>query len=283
MFLPPMLLEKQEKPFDDDRYLFEPKIDGHRMIVSIENGKTQLFTRSCLDVTAQYPELHNVPIEDNSDAVLDGEVACVNPDTGTIDFELIQKRFLTRKPMAIMQARVRRPAIFFAFDLLRYKGEDLRGRPLTDRKALLARVLDENHHFSRVIHVEGSGVSMFEAICEKRLEGMVAKKKDSRYFGRRDPAWIKIIHYQYADVTIAGYRKNQFGWLLQHQGIPLGVMELAVPSAHRNAFYGVSKSIVTGEDRNFVYVQPSIKARVRFRNWTRAGTLRSPEFVEFVV
>ena len=63
----------------------------------------------------------------------------------------------------------------------------------------------------------------------------------------------------------------------------MGIIELAVPAAHRQAFYGVAKTIITGEDRDFVYVQPSIEAVVRFRNWTRAGMLRAPEFVRFVV
>ncbi|TFE30850.1 RNA ligase family protein [Cohnella luojiensis] len=283
MFIEPMLLEKRETPFDDERYIFEPKIDGHRMIISLNKGKTQLFTRHRTDVTQQYPELHNVPIEDNSGAVLDGEVACIDPETGSIDFELIQQRFMTRKPMAIMQAMVRQPVIFFAFDILRYKGEDLRSKPLPERKAILSRVLEENKHFSLVISIRGAGISMFNAIKEKKLEGIVAKRIQSKYVGRKNGDWIKVINYSYADFHIAGYRKNQFGWLLQEQGRPVGMIDLYVPPEHKKAFYGVSKSILTGEDRNFVYVKPGIKARVRFRNWYRSGMLRSPEFVEFVI
>lgn len=283
MFLPPMLMIKREEPFDDEQYIFEPKIDGHRMILSIENGKTRLFTRRGLDVTRQYPELCQVPIDDFTDTVLDGEVACLNPDTGTIDFERIQERFLLRKPTAIMEARVRQPAVFFAFDILRHRGEDLRGLPLMERKAVLSRVLDENDHFSRMVYIEEFGRSMFEAVREKQLEGIVAKKKDSPYVGRRDAAWMKIINYSYANVRITGYRKSSFGWLIEYAGQPAGILELSVPPSHRNAFYGVSKSIVTGEDRDFVYVAPSIQARVRFRRRTRAGLPSLPEFVDFVV
>ncbi len=283
MFLPPMLLEKREEPFDDDRYIFEPKIDGHRMIISVHDGKVRLFTRNQLDVTRQYPELHSVSIDDVSDVVMDGEVACINPGTGSIEFELIQERFMKRKPMSIMQAQVKHPVTFFAFDILRYKGNDLRGRPLMERKTILSQVLRDSAHFSHVINIESKGTSMFEVIREKRMEGMVAKRTGSRYVGRRDPAWVKIINYQYADVFIAGYRKHQFGWLLRFQNKPVGILELAVPAAHRKAFHNLSKSIITGEDRNFVYVQPVINARIRFRNWTRSGMLRTPEFVEFVV
>jgi ATP-dependent DNA ligase len=101
MFLPPMLLEKRENPFDDERYLFEPKIDGHRLILSMENGDVRLFTRHNYEVTMQYPELHNVSIEDNSDVVLDGEVACLNPESGSIEFEMIMERFMLKKPIRI--------------------------------------------------------------------------------------------------------------------------------------------------------------------------------------
>ncbi|RKP54931.1 ATP-dependent DNA ligase [Cohnella endophytica] len=283
MFLVPMLLEKREKPFDDERYIFEPKIDGHRLILSMENGIVRLFTRHNNDVTRQYPELYNVPIEDGTDVVLDGEVACINPATGTIDFEMVMERFITKKPLAITEASVRQPVVFFVFDILRYRGEDLRGRPLMERKSLLTEVLTENRHFSKVINIEGAGNSMFTAIKEKQLEGIVAKRKNSKYVSRRDSNWIKIINYNYAEVQIAGYRKNQFGWLLQHRNKPVGILEFAVPSAHKKAFYGVTKGLVTGEDRDFVYIEPKIAAQVRFRNWTLAGMLRTPEFIDFLI
>ncbi|WP_276352557.1 RNA ligase family protein [Cohnella caldifontis] len=283
MFMPPMLLEKREEPFDDDKYVFEPKIDGHRMIVSVENGLVRLYTRRGIEVTRQYPELLHVPLSDMSDAVLDGEVACVDGETGTVDFESLQRRFLLRRPMAIMQAKVRHPVIFFAFDILRYEGEDLRSLTLMERKEILAGALGENAHYSRMIYVEDTGISLFEAIREKRLEGIVAKAKNSPYVGRRDASWLKIINYSYADVRITGYRKRQFGWLIEYRGEPAGILELAVPPSHKKAFYGVAGSIVTGEDRDYVYVKPSIRARVRFRDRAFAGVPRLPEFVDFVV
>jgi DNA ligase-1 len=196
---------------------------------------------------------------------------------------LIQERFQLRKPEKIQQAMDRQPVAFFAFDILRYKGEDLRGRTLPERKAILSQVFTPNKYFSHVISIEGAGNALFDVIRQKKIEGMVAKAKASKYVGRRDPNWLKIINYTYADVQIAGYRKDEFGWLLRHEDRAVGIVELAVPVPHKKAFYGIAKGIITGEDRNFVYVEPSIKAKVRFRNWTRKGMLRSPEFVNFVV
>lgn len=281
MFLPPMLLQKREEPFDDSRYIFEPKIDGHRLILSIQNGVVRLFTRHNNDVTRQYPELHDAPVDEDSDIVLDGEVACVNPDTGSVDFEMLMQRFMTMKPDKIREAMLRQPVQFYVFDILRYKGEDLRGLSLLDRKAILSRVLSGNEYFSQVISVDSAGTSLFEVIRQKQLEGIVAKKKTSKYVGRRHADWQKIINYQYEDVHIAGYRKDQFGWLLQHNDQAVGILELTVPNAHKQAFYSVSKRIIVSEDKNFVYLEPKLKARVRFRNWTKAGLMRTPEFVKF--
>ncbi|WP_391572197.1 ATP-dependent DNA ligase [Cohnella sp.] len=283
MFLEPMLLDKRESPFDDDRYVFEPKIDEHRLLYSVDRGEVRLFTRHQNDVTRQYPELHSLPIADVSDTVLDGEVASINPETGTIEFERIMERFMLRKPLAIQLAAVREPVHFYAFDILRYCGKDLRASPLTERKKILTEAVRPNPYCSVVMSVEGTGTALFDVIKQRGMEGIVAKRMTSRYIGRRSASWQKIINYTYATVQIAGYRKNQFGWVAEHNGSPVGIIELAVPNEHKRAFYGLADRLKTGEDRDYVYVKPRINVRVRFRNWTRKGMLRSPEFVEFVV
>lgn len=282
MFLPPMLLSKREVPFNDPRFLFEPKIDGHRLVLSVTNGRPELYTRHKTLCTPQYPELHDVPLEDVSDAVLDGEVARVDPATGAVDFEAVMERFQLRQEQKIQEAAASWPVHFFVFDILRYKGEDLRSWPLTRRKQLLQEVLRRNASYSNVMSVVGSGTDLFEVIRQRKLEGIVAKRANSLYVGRRDPRWIKIINYEYAEVTIAGYRRDEFGWLAHHEGRPAGIIEFA-PAAHKKAFRAVAGGLVTGQDKNFVYVEPRIRARVRFRNWTRRGMLRAPEFVEFVL
>lgn len=281
MFIEPMLLGKREDPFDDDRYVFQPKIDGHRLILSRTAGHIWLYTRHNNEVTRQYPELHNVPVDGGVDVVLDGEVARLD-DTGWIDFEAIMERFRLTKQARINAAAITMPVHFYVFDILRYNGEDVRNWPLTDRLSLLSRILTPNEYYSNVLTVPGAGKTLFDTIKAHRLEGIVAKRSDSAYVGRRSDNWLKIINYEYADVHIAGWRKGDFGWLANLNGKPAGIIELAVPPAHKKAFYNVAKSIITGEDRKFVYVQPLIKALVRFRNYYKSGMLRTPEFVSFV-
>lgn len=83
----PMLLEKSDKPFNSSTHIFEPKIDGHRLILPRMKDETRHRT----DCTHQYPELWNVPIEVN--VVLDGELCAIDPETGSIDFVLVMERF----------------------------------------------------------------------------------------------------------------------------------------------------------------------------------------------
>lgn len=276
----PMLLTKVEEPFDDSRYIFEPKIDGHRLILTRQNGAVRLYTRHDNECTRQYPELHGVPSDD--DLVLDGEVCRIGLDGG-IDFESVMERFRMTKVTKIKAASTSDPVHFVVFDILSRNGKDLRGLPLLERKKILKDSLDTTPHYSQSLYIPDEGKDLFKLIQERKMEGIVAKRKDSLYVGRRSEHWQKIINYTYATVQLAGYRKDQFGWLAQYNGRPAGIIELAVPAAHKQAFYGVAGSIKTGEDRDYVYVDPRIQARVRFRNWTKNGMLRSPEFVEFVI
>lgn len=276
-FISPMLLEQIDNPFSDGRYIFEPKIDGHRMILSRCNGVTRLYTRHNNDVTSKYPEL----ISDGPDIVLDGELAAFDPETGIPDFELTMERFQSR--------RSRLSVSYVVFDILRYDGADLRGLPLMERKSILDRAIADSPTISKIAYIDGHGEALWDAVVERNMEGVVAKRKDGRYHtGKRTDDFVKVINYSYADVHIAGYRKGDFGWLAHVPAEggrlrPAGVIELGVPPTHKQAFNGVIKQLITGEDRDYVYVEPRIKARVKFRNWTKSGMLRSPVFVEFIL
>ena len=281
MFYEPMLLETSEVAFDDERYVFEPKIDGHRLELSMINGKVNLYTRFRTNVTERYPELHHVPV-DSPHVVLDGEVAYLNPDTGDFELESVMQRFRLTKPARIRDGMKRLPLRYFVFDILSYDGEDIRHWPLHERKALLNDVLTENATYSRVMSVERTGKALFDVVKQRRLEGIVCKRKDSPYLGRRSTHWLKVINYQYANVTIVGYRKSQFGWLVHYNGKPVGVVEHGVPPHQRAHFYEAAKKLVTSEDRNYTYLEPVLQARVRYLNVYKSGMLRSPEFVRFV-
>ncbi|WP_240415046.1 RNA ligase family protein [Paenibacillus periandrae] len=285
MFIEPMLLHPQENPFSDQDFLFEPKIDGHRLILSKSVEGVRLYTRHHNECTGQYPELWDVPIDD--DVVLDGEVCCADPETGNISFEMVMERFQLKNKTKIQAYRNQSPVSYVVWDILFHKGRDLRKLPLAKRRSILESVLITSDYFSIVPQIDTRGEDLYQSIVERSMEGIVAKRKSSTYVSRRSHDWIKVINYQYADVYLAGYRKNEFGWLVyvMENGKlrPAGIIELGVSPTHKKAFRSVCKQLEIGEDKSFVYLQPRIQAKVKFRNWTRHGMLRTPSFVDFIL
>lgn len=288
MFIDPMLLTTATGAFSDSRFIFEPKIDGHRLIFSQQNGVVRLYTRHNNDCTRQYPEISGALFP--HDIVLDGEIACVNPMTGNSDFEAVMTRFQAKKVDKISALSVSKSATFVIFDVLQYNGHDLRRQSLMERKEILAQIPLPSDSFGIVPFIVGAGEALFDQIQSRSMEGVVGKRKDSKYeTGRRSDNWRKVINWSYADVFITGYRKEEFGWLAAVPALdnakmrPAGIIELGANPTHKKAFYNVVKPLITGEDRNFVYVEPRIRALVKMRNWTRSGLLRSPVFINFIV
>lgn len=194
MFVEPMLLMEHDKPFDDENFIFEPLINGHRLQLSFIRSKATLYTRYRNEVTRQYPELHNVPLGEPADVILDGEVAYVNPDTGVIDFHSLQERFRMKKEARIREAKKTMPVQFFVFDLLFYNGMDLRQKPLLERKKLLDTILEDNAFFKKMLYVENEGTAIFDYVKSSALEGIACKRKDSIYCEGREQSWLKIIN-----------------------------------------------------------------------------------------
>ncbi|MFD3271537.1 ATP-dependent DNA ligase [Paenibacillus dendritiformis] len=286
MFIPPMLLETSEKPFTDQSYIFEPKFDGHRAILSSIGGRVRIYTRHQNECTPQYPELLAVPF--GEDMILDGEIVCIDP-AGVVDFEAVMTRFQARRADSINRLMGQLPATYVVFDILSYRGEDLRGLPLMQRKEILASAsLPVSRNIVKTPFIEGAGEALFADICARSMEGIVCKRMDSTYVSRRSQAWQKVINWTYAEVWISGYRKDEFGWLVSVEDgagrlRPAGVIEFGPNRDHKREFYRVAESLITGEDRKNVYLRPAIRAKIKTRNWTKAGMLRDPVFVEFLI
>ncbi|NHN31210.1 ATP-dependent DNA ligase [Paenibacillus agricola] len=280
MFISPMLLETAPAPFSHDDYIFEPKIDGHRAILTRSNNNTRIYTRHNNDCTRQYPELNSLAIDD---VILDGEIAATGVN-GQVDFEAVMERFALRKSDKVRKAAESRPVNYVVFDILRYKGEELRGYPLHKRKELLATLNFGNANIAIIPSIEAEGERLYKHIEALSMEGIVAKRANSIYVSSRSSAWQKVINWTYVDVFISGYRKGDFGWLTADEhGRPLGIVEIGVTPRHKLAFYGVRDRLRTYEDDDYVYLEPRLLAKVKIRNWTRAGLLRSPVFVDFIV
>ncbi|WP_223591092.1 ATP-dependent DNA ligase [Neobacillus bataviensis] len=273
MFISPMLLHKSDHPFDSTDYISELKLDGIRVIYSVDQaGKVRLYSRHNNEITSKFPELHSLEIPPGT--VLDGELI-VSDDAGKPDFEAMMGRF--------MSSRDNTPITFVTFDVIQHEGQRVTNLPLLESKELLADIVPtDSDLIAKTQFIEGRGEAYFDAIKAQSLEGIVLKRKDSRYeVGKRSHSWLKVINYQYADVFVVGYRKQpkDFGWLLQfNDGRYAGVMELGVPAKERTKIY---RAPIVSETDDFAYINP-IKCRVKYRNLTKAGLLRLPGFVEWV-
>lgn len=180
------------------------------------------------------------------------------------------------------------PVTFVIFDILMYKGRDLRGLPLMERKAILSTITLPGPAFGVMPYIEGSGEALFAQVETRGMEGMVGKRMDGQYVSRRSEAWKKVINWSYEEVYITGYRKDKFGWLTAVPDSagklrPAGIIEHGPGPMIKKKFYSESKKFVFGDDQNFVYLEPQFRAEVKIRNWTKAGLLRSPVFTKFIV
>jgi DNA ligase-1 len=273
-----MLLHKSEA-FNDDNWLTELKLDGIRMIYSTASG-VSLYTRHNNDVTSKFPEIIT---EMPEGIILDGELIQSDKD-GKPDFEELMGRFHTRNAQHIKKLAKNKPTTFCAFDILYYQGKNITNLPLLQRKEILQDILAmKRETISLVPYIAGRGKAYFDVVKQKGLEGIVLKKADSKYeIGKRSKCWLKSVVYQYESVLVIGYRKSEFGWLLNYQnGEYAGVLELGVPLESRNAVYELSKSIAVKEQKDYVYFPQPIRCKVKYRNKTKAGLLRLPSFVEF--
>ncbi|WP_165972089.1 ATP-dependent DNA ligase [Paenibacillus piri] len=284
MFIAPMLLDSKDEPFSDPAFVFEPKLDGHRIILSVIAKETRLFTHGRQDCTKQYPELLQVPLQD--DVVLDGEVCCMNPDTGSMDYELVMERLRLTQKTKIRSYASQRPVHVAVWDILYYKGRDLRNLPLVKRRSILESLLVPNDRFRLVPQVENNGEELFRTAVEQSLEGIVAKRKDSLYVSRSSHDWISVLNRRYTEVELAGYCKHEFGWLLQTKvdGVmrPAGMLKQQVSPKQERILLSKSKKKIWFESDRFVYLKPGIKANVMYRGFTRHGMLREPALVNIM-
>jgi bifunctional non-homologous end joining protein LigD len=298
----PMLATPADKPFDDPAWLFEIKWDGYRAVSFIENGTVRLVSRTQNDLTAQFPELHDLANFVKAEAaILDGEIVALG-ETGRSSFSLMQQRTGIRRGGRRGPTRKDVSVLYYAFDLLYLEGHDLRRVSLEQRKATLIQVIDRegplrySEHFDR-------GVSLFEAAKQQKLEGILAKRRDSVYEERRSHEWLKIKITHTIDCVIGGYTdpegsRQHFGALVlglydkEKRLIHVGQAGtgfdqttlteiwklLQQGKAVRSPFYG------DVEAQHPHWVKPGLVAEIKFTEWTHETTeggpkLRAPVFL----
>ncbi len=291
-----MLAERAESPPNGAGWTYEVKWDGVRALAIVDRGVLTLRSRRGDDITAQYPELDAIPgLLRASSAVLDGEVAVCDGE-GRPRFELIQPRIMARGATNIAALARTSPACFFAFDLLCADGEDLRGEPLEERYQRLERVLLPSTMLRKSEHFD-DGRGLLAAARQTGLEGIMAKRKASRYTGRRSPDWVKIKVTNADDFVICGYTRDKretFGslvlgaersdGLLRYAGnVGTGFDAKTLQDLYTRLHELEVKQSPLAETVKLpvpiVWVKPVLRCRVKYAEVTSEGRLRAPVYL----
>lgn len=246
----PMLLDVAEAPFDSENHIFEWKIDGVRCIMHYSGGQVRLQSKTGRDCTEAFPELHK-PLLSADECILDGEITVLTD--GRPDFEATMGRYLAGSRAAKAQA-AKKPAYYIVWDILWLDGQNLTGLPLLERKAMLDRVLKNGQHITKIDWVDGQGVALWKAIKANGLEGIVAKKKNSRYEHRRSGAWLKVKNYQEVVANVLGYKPHD-GYILVGTGDKVQGHAIGIGKTDRAALWEILSRYGT-EDGPTIWLPP---------------------------
>lgn len=291
----PMLPTLIEKPFSDPEWLFELKWDGVRALAWIEDGALKLRARSGTDITKRYPELAALSESVGArKAILDGEIVALDAQ-GHSDFEKLQERMHVHAPSANLIAAV--PVVYYLYDILYCDGYDLRESPLLERKQLLQALLRTSERFRYSDHQAERGEELFELAKQNGLEGIVAKRSDSRYVSGRSTSWAKIKATTTVDAVVGGWTEST------NSSFPFGSLLLGLYKKDKLQFIGhvgtgfdtktraaIARTLkqhstsrcpfdaVPKTNEKAFWCSPVLVARVRFTGWTREHSLRAPVF-----
>lgn len=283
----PMLLGMRHEAFDDDRYIFEPKWDGWRILLHKDGDRIEAFTRHGNRVTDKFPELHAAGASILArTAVLDCEGICLRD--GRPIFDDFAGRGLLTDPRKIAAAAQRHPATFVAFDVLG-TDRDHTSEPLTDRKARLQELIDPRAEIMPSLAVEGQGKVLFETTRAREMEGIVAKRKDSRYqLDTRSDNWLKIKHWKQTDAVILGYRTEPQVEMLvgvydaAGKIVVRGTVKYGMTPDEKSAFLQIATQLHTSASKGVKWIEPRLCCCVQYLERTETGNLRHASFKKFL-
>jgi bifunctional non-homologous end joining protein LigD len=291
-FVKPMLATLTDRPaFDDPKWLFEIKWDGYRAVAELQDGAVNLYSRNGNTFNVAYPKIVNGLKKINFNCVLDGEIVVFDKD-GKPSFQLMQNYSSTSN----IQIQ------YFVFDVLSVSGKDVTGLPLKDRKELAKSIIPQTGIIVYCDHVEAQGVEFDRQVKKMGLEGIIAKKADSKYvIGQRSNEWLKIKNVKTCEAVIVGFSKpggsrQYFGALLigayndKRQLISIGSVgtgftDMLLKDLHAKLSKHVRKSsafdvaIPASEAKDVTWVNPTLVCEVQFTEITSDGHVRHPSYL----
>ena len=280
--LEPMHAELVDAPFNKPDWMWEPKLDGYRVIAFVDK-KVKLRSRRGLELARQFPGLAAELGKQGPGMILDGEIVAFD-EAGKPSFNALQNRGQT--------------VVLYCFDLLYFGGVDLRKAPYEDRRRYLAQCLLPSAAV-RLVHAAEDGVELYSAALASGFEGVIGKRKQSKYeAGRRSSSWVKVKSTRSAEFVIGGYTKGKgarapLGALLvgtwegrklryaSHVGSGFDsrslkqVQERLEPLRRKSCPFEAKPEL----NAPATWVEPEVVAEVKFQGWTGDGSLRAPVFL----
>jgi DNA ligase D-like protein (predicted ligase) len=195
-FLEPMLCLATAQLPEGEEWQYELKFDGYRALGIKSGGEVQLRSRNDNDFAARYPAIAKALRGLPKDTAIDGELVAFD-ESGRPSFNRLQNYGSSQGPI-----------FYYAFDLLIYSGRDVRPEPLDVRREMLRTKvlakLQDPIRYSPVL--EGRLADLIRSVREQKLEGLIAKRRDSAYeSGDRSGAWLKMRVNQGQELVIGGY------------------------------------------------------------------------------
>lgn len=294
----PMLAVSSDLPTDGANYSFEWKWDGVRAIAYADRRVLRLDGRQGNDISIRYPELHPMRAAlGKHTAVLDGEIVALD-DGGQPSFARLQQRMHVTDPA--MVARVARtvPVLYVIFDLMYLDGRSLIEAPYSDRRSLLEKLVLAGENWHVTTAYVNRGKEMLDTARRTRLEGIVAKRLDSRYEpGRRSPAWRKIKVIQRQEFVVGGWipeagtRSGRVGAMLigyydgeafryagrVGTGLRAADHALLMPMMLRNR-RAASPFADVVSPAGVHFTRPAIVIEVEYRRWPQQGLVQQAAY-----
>ncbi len=288
-------------PPGDGGWAYEMKWDGLRAVAYIQGGAVRLWSRTGRDITAAYPELHDMAAGVRAvQAVLDGEIVAFGGAEWP-SFEAIQQRMnLAPAQSRLLAAEL--PVTYLAFDLLSLDGRPLLDEPYSERRALLEGLgLNGRNWQTPPSFTDAAGPDVLAVSRQHGLEGVVAKRLSSRYEpGKRSQSWRKIKNMRRQEAVVGGWkpgegnRAGQIGSLLigvqgtdgldyaGHVGTGFTQQTLAMLGQRlaplRRDTSPFATPVPPEHARAAVWAEPILVVEVAFSQWTSEGRMRAASY-----
>ena len=296
--LAPMLAETAEAPFDKAGWMWEPKMDGYRVLVSIDANGVKMRSRKGLDLAPNFPRLAaELGKQGVEGMILDGELVAFDAE-GRPSFGALQERAQLKMAADIAAADRTLPVVFVAFDMPFFAGVDLRAAAYADRRRYLTQCLFPSPTV-QLVHASPEGVALAQAASASGFEGVMGKRVDSRYEdGKRSSCWLKVKPTRTSDFVIGGWTRGtgsrealgaiivgywEGGRLHYASHVGSGFDERAIRLLKQKLDPLKARSCPFDEEpeRNgpTTWVEPRLVAEVEFQRLTSDEKLRAPVFL----